>query len=481
MADVIVEQALKAVQGLVAGDRKSGKSNHQMPVVTERNADPVTRDVQVDGLGAGGLTVSTKGTGYMGVDDEPAGSTLNPIAQLGLFSKIRREAGWLRFTTFAPVSENTGYLDLWDDRNFRMHPTATEGPRRNIPLHKPDVDQQQYSTNTLSGAFGIRLKAIRSAARAGQNVNGLVQRGIAAGIANVLADLGINADSSLPDDTDENKQRATCDGWFQKMRDNSPNYQGRADGFSYHNGIWAGMLHQLDKAFRSDPGLAWGMSDTLASRWLTELSATGENPSNAHPSIVNDLGSQLLNAMGAQANPLGKPGVILPQIEDERYGSDEGYDGVAPTSVVDNGDGTLTINVNTLCDSGVDRSATGDDGQRYVTIGCSLTGVEETIAVDFSTPNNTVTTASLLGQTNASTTAADYYVRWADLQPLFIGLWRFLILIVQNGMRIYTVFYPHDEVIEVIVHADLDYMVADYEATSLVDDLITPRFDVFPA
>lgn len=481
MADVIVDQALKAVQGLVAGT-KNARSHQTMPVITENNANPVTRGGRnVSIAGGGEMVVSTKGSGYLGVDSEPAGSALNPQAQLGLFAKIRRESDWLRFTTFAPVTENSGYLDLWDDRNFRMHPTASEGPRRNIPMHKPDIDQKTFSTKTLSGAFGLRLKAIRSAARAGQNVNQLVQRGIAAGIANVLADLGINGNTNLPDDTDLNKQRRTVDGWFQILRNRSANYQGRADGFSYHNGLWAGMLQQIDKPYRNDQGLAWGLSDTLGTRWLTELTATAKNSSGAHPSVVNDLGSQLLNAMGARANPLGKPGIIVPQIEDDRYGSDEGYEGIAPTSVTDNGDGTLTININTLAGSGVDRSSTGADGQRYVVVGNIETGVTETLAVDYSTPNNTVTTTSLLGQSVASVTASNYFVRWADMQSLFLGVWRFLVLVVQNGMRIYTVFYPHDEVIEVIVHADLDYLVADYDATSLVDDLITPRFDVFPS
>jgi hypothetical protein len=213
---------------------------------------------------------------------------------------------------------------------------------------------------------------------------------------------------------------------------------------------------------------------------LTELTALGVNPSNAHPSIVHDLGVSLLNQLGQQANPLGKPGVVLPQMDDATFGSDTGYSGIAPTSIVNNGDGTLTINVNTLADSGVDRSATGADGQRYVTVVCTLTGAEETLAIDYAAPNNTVTTATLLGQTSPSTTVANYSVRWADLQSLFLGVWRYLVLVVRNGMRIYTVFYPHDEVIEVIVHADIDYLVIDHEANSLVDDLITPRFNVFP-
>jgi hypothetical protein len=477
MPDVIVERAQAAVQALFATHRGSA-TGQSIPVRTERNASPATAGMPTATPG-GAVSASLRSSGFLGYEDEPSGSALNPKAQLGLFAKIRKESAWLRYTTFAPVSEKTGYLDTWDDRSFRMHPTASEGPRRNIPLHRPDVDQLSFSTKTMSGAFGIRLGAIRAAAKAGQDVNALVQRGIAAGIGNVLADLGINGDSSLPQDTDQNRQRSTVDGWFKRIRDNSSNYQSRADGFSYHNGIWAGMIQQIEKAYRTAPGLAWGVTDSLATRWLAELTATRSSPSNAHPSIVNDLGQTLLNAMGAQANPLGRTGIVIPQMEDDRF-TTEGYSGTAPTSITNNGDGTLTINVNTLADSGVDRSSTGTDGQRYVIVGNTSTGVEERLAVDYAAPNNTVTTTSTLGQLSVSTTAADYYVKWADTQSVALGLWRFLALIVQNGMRVYSIFYPHDEVIEIVVHTDLDFLVADYDAFSLTDDVITPEFNILP-
>lgn len=476
--DPIIEQAQAAVQALFDG-RQGQPSGQRVPSRTEKNAKPITSGIPAATANGAVATASMRGSGFMGYEDEPAGSAMNPIAQLGLFAKIRKESAWLRYTTFAPVSEKTGYLDTWDDRSFRMHPSASEGPRRSIPLHKPDVDQLTYSAKTLSGAFGIRLGAIRAAAKAGQNVNQLVQRGIAAGIGNVLADMGINGDTDLPADSDLNKQRRTADGWFAKIRANSSNYQSQADGFSYHNGMWAGMIQQIDKPYRSAPGLAWGVTDSMATRWLAELTATRASPSNSHPSIVNDLGQALLNSMGAQANPLGKPGIVIPQMDDDRY-STEGYGGTAPTSIVNDGDGTLTINVNSLCGASTDRSETGTDGQRYVTIGRISTGVEETLPVDYAAPNNTVATASALGQTVISTTAADYYVRYADTQSIFLGLWRYLALIVQNGMRVYSIFYPHDEVIEIVVHTDLDFLVADYDAFSLTDDLITPTFNILP-
>src|SRR5687768_4884541 len=113
--DAFVQEALKAVEGLASRGRQP------VPNRTEKNASPHSsggRVVEVNG--SGGLQVTTKGVGYMTSDDEPTGSALNPQAQLGLFSKIRRESAWLRLTSFVPVTENTGFLDLWEDQNFRM-------------------------------------------------------------------------------------------------------------------------------------------------------------------------------------------------------------------------------------------------------------------------------------------------------------------------------------------------------------------------
>lgn len=469
--DPIVTAALKAVSEFSGGRiHETRKSDYQPGGVPLPSA-------QASG---GILTPTLKGTGYLGSDSEPAGSALNPQGMLGLFAKIRRSSSWMRFVSFAPVSETTGNLDLWDDRSFKMHPTAAEGPRTGIPLHTADVSQNNYATRTISGAFGIRLKAAKATARAGQNVNELIRRGVAAGVADVLADIGINGDTTLPLDTSENIMRSAQDGWFKDIRDNGDNYNSVADGFSYHNAIWAGMLQQIDEGYRADKGLAWMSPDVLGTRWLVELTASARTtPSDAHPSMINDFGAQLLSAMGQSANPLGKPMIVTPQIETDHYGT-EGYAGLAPTSVVDNGNGTLTINVNTLAGSGVDRSSTGADGQRYVTVGCVSTGVEETLPCSYSAPNNTVLTTSLLGQTVASAVAADYYVKWADLTSLFLGLPRYLVCVVQNGIRIYTVFYPRDEVIEVIVHADVDYLVVDHDGCSLTDDIIAPRYNVIP-
>ena len=82
-----------------------------------------------------------------------------------------------------------------------------------------------------------------------------------------------------------------------------------------------------------------------------------------------------------------------------------------PDSIVDNGDGTLTANVNTICDN-LDCSgrtvliyqSTLESGALNTTI------AKEELTVVWSSPNNTITTIAALGQASISTTASDYTV-----------------------------------------------------------------------
>ncbi len=88
-----------------------------------------------------------------------------------------------------------------------------------------------------------------------------------------------------------------------------------------------------------------------------------------------------------------------------------------PTSVVDNGDDTLTINVNSLCESGKDYSgrdvrvwlksrADGGIGPLSATEAIAI----QTITIAYGAPHNTITVPNLMGQATASVTAADYKV-----------------------------------------------------------------------
>jgi hypothetical protein len=83
-----------------------------------------------------------------------------------------------------------------------------------------------------------------------------------------------------------------------------------------------------------------------------------------------------------------------------------------PTSVTDNGNGTLTFNVNSVCESGVTSSGRSVlvfkkiPDKNAVTYATAV----ETRTVAYSNPNNTITTTGTFGQLVPSTTASDYTV-----------------------------------------------------------------------
>ncbi len=81
----------------------------------------------------------------------------------------------------------------------------------------------------------------------------------------------------------------------------------------------------------------------------------------------------------------------------------------APTSVTDNGNGTITFNVNSVCQS---LSCAGRKARVWKrTPMTDVTSVAfEELTVAYSGGNNTITTAAKFGQASVSTTAADYYV-----------------------------------------------------------------------
>lgn len=84
----------------------------------------------------------------------------------------------------------------------------------------------------------------------------------------------------------------------------------------------------------------------------------------------------------------------------------------APSSVTDNGDGTLTFNVNSVTQAGVSNAGRNVVVYKLTPGEAALTeqiAIEE-LEVQYSGGNNTITTAGALGQATPSTTASDYRV-----------------------------------------------------------------------
>lgn len=102
---------------------------------------------------------------------------------------------------------------------------------------------------------------------------------------------------------------------------------------------------------------------------------------------------------------------INPRTGQPEYGGNLEDVGVKadPSSVTDNGS-NLTINVNSVLESGVDHSGRSVVVYLKTPQGTSEGAALETVVVSYAAPNNTITTTGLLGQSTPSTTPADYEI-----------------------------------------------------------------------
>lgn len=104
----------------------------------------------------------------------------------------------------------------------------------------------------------------------------------------------------------------------------------------------------------------------------------------------------------------------------------------APNSVTDNGNGTITFNVNSVAEAS--HSHAGRLVAVYLNVPEATNAADaiEVVAVAYGAPNNTITTTGTLGQSVVSTTASDYTVVMlgpvvrktdisADLEQCFVG------------------------------------------------------------
>lgn len=154
---------------------------------------------------------------------------------------------------------------------------------------------------------------------------------------------------------------------------------------------------QVDGTSKATDGLGHILTTSLAYKKV----ATFQN-TNA---IVYDVGLMYAEVpAGIRINPrTGKP-------QYDRYQEEIGFQG-APTSVVDNGNGTLTFNVNSVTEASV--SNAGRLVRVYKVIpadgAATMAIAVEECTVAFG-PNNTITTVGKLGQTTASVVAGDYVV-----------------------------------------------------------------------
>ena len=88
-----------------------------------------------------------------------------------------------------------------------------------------------------------------------------------------------------------------------------------------------------------------------------------------------------------------------------------------PDDVTDNGDGTITLEVDSVVGASASSGNGGEASGLTVIVRCMRTGVSESCEIDGGTLPNKITTTGTLGQTTISVNAADYVIEteWVEL------------------------------------------------------------------
>jgi hypothetical protein len=287
---------------------------------------------------------------------------------------------------------------------------------------RPNTWNVAYSAVKFKSQFVLSWEEVTEAANTDNmaDLEARMLREFATAIGNDTADVVVNGDTSLAATTRRNKLLRGFDGILKTLNAGATVYD--AATTAWGGGIWGFMLDYMPEKYRQDGNLQWMYAPRVEARWKHFL--TNVDTTERMRSAVGD--DALVTEM--HHRPYGIKQNMIPQIS-ATMGSGQ----VAPTSVADDGDGTMTIVVTTL-------AVSGDKTGRKVKITCKATGLSETLTVSYPSSVNTIYSVTALGQDAISTTASDYTIEWADLSPIILGNPKGIILVYWNEMRSYRRF-----------------------------------------
>jgi hypothetical protein len=219
--------------------------------------------------------------------------------------------------------------------------------------------------------------------------------------------------------------------------------------------IYPGALRSLERPFRSQLARWYMHADEVVEygRWLSQQGIS--------PEVIQ----RQFWAEGIVPGPQGR-GII----EVDWWPEEIGPSGT-PTSVADDGDGTMTVRVSTILPDAYD---TADDDNRQVKVTLNATGAFEICTVYRSGGQNLIATTGALGQTVISTTASDYTVQVVDEASSILSLPGNFCMVMGDKIRSYGEVDTDDESRIIKVHADLDVVILREEAGVLVIGYFLP-------
>lgn len=341
-----------------------------------------------------------------------------------------------------------------------INDVVTEGVSENAGetvATSPDTDEVAYNAAKYQATWYLTLEDIGEARAAGEaDFDGKVRRAFAKAMGNDMARAGLRGDTSLDASTRLNRLLRQRDGWLVKARQGA-HYLQTTRGTSWSRVVYPAMLRQLPTVFKDDPGLRWFLPPMLDEDFVYSLQNLGDGAA---------LRDQALTERRRYA-PMGIPPIMVPQ-----WPTDQGFDTVAgaavdPDSVTDDGDGTMTIVVDSLF-GGYSASHAG----RMVRVTFDATGKSETLEVVDVSGSLKLRTVGSLGQSTISTTASAYTLDLADLTGMMLTNPANLFMVLCRSIRAYRKFEQEAERWRIDVFYEADFGIFNDDALVLQEGIV---------
>lgn len=233
----------------------------------------------------------------------------------------------------------------------------------------------------------------------GENFMPLILRDVSKSIANSIAEMAWNGDTTLVGTDDQSMTRKVADGWLKQGKASGVYRQAQYDAkrgtmMDFNDlSMFIAMKRNMPLKYRHGDN-AFFMTSAMVDSYLHYL--TTYETTTAQEALRN--GEAI-----TQQKILGQPYILVPQMSENEAAD---IAAAAPTAVADDGDGTMTVRVHTILPDTTDYT-----GRKVRVILASSGAYEDCFVRRNTSSQNIIETTGALGQTSISTNAALYTVQ----------------------------------------------------------------------
>lgn len=406
-----------------------------------------------------GIVTARKADGTVTTGNSAVGDFMDRAQVEQLVDLTVSTSGWL-----AGVQRRFRRQRRGEIPRMRINEVVTRGVDENegaSPTKRPSMDTVEYDARKFQASYQLTRESIREARASGEaNFEAKMAQIFTRAVGNDLARAFMNGDTSLPASSDLNRLLRRRDGVIKKARATA-NRQTTTYGTAYDDALWSAVKNLMPEEYRDDPDLRWMVPSALDESWQASLAARS-----------GDVGSALGDRASIERTRmpiLGIPQTIVPQMSTEQGFSTLRGDAGVPDTVVDDGDGTATITVNSVL-GGYAAAKAG----RYVRVTFTETGLSERLVVEDIGGALKVRSRGSFGQSSISTTASGYSVDVADCASVFLTNPANFCLVMCDDVRATKQYEPEFERWRIDLFFEADFLIFNEDAL-VIQDGVVPR------